>query len=63
VGRQQAGSTPARARFWGRQPAELGFAAADAAGPAQKVAAMLPYRPSSTLLYSTESIQKQKNEL
>jgi hypothetical protein len=60
VGRQQAGSTPARARLWRRQPAELGFAAADAAGPAQKVAAMLPYLSASTLLYCPECTQKKK---
>lgn len=61
LGRQQADSTAARVRFWGRQPAELGFTAADAAGPAQKVAAMLPYLSPSTPL-SGKYQKKKKNE-
>jgi hypothetical protein len=45
LGLQRACSTEAGAGFWRRRPAELGFAAAEAAGPAQKVAAILilPY--------------------
>jgi hypothetical protein len=40
---QRAGSTVDGATAWRRRPTVLGCAAAEAAGPAQKVAAMLPY--------------------